>query len=211
MDGIGASGETLSVCDGRPDESASGRKDRPMTVTELSPEQVQSKGRVDAIDLEPIAFKLMYPEPDVTNMSLADADQAVAQYRAFLTLCAWYPDESIVPTKAIDEVWHTHIQDTEKYAEDCLTAFGRMVHHFPYFGLRGADDRAAWEAAGKRTWALFRDHFQIELDGSPQPGCHVNGKSCHAGEALCVMPPGSSTRGGQRMERPRPDRGVAAV
>ena len=40
--------------------------------------------QADALDLEPIVFKLMYPEPGEKGLSLAEADQAVALYRCFL-------------------------------------------------------------------------------------------------------------------------------
>lgn len=62
------------------------------------------------------------------------------QYRQFLKLSA-LPGPVVVPTKLIDVFWHAHILDTRKYAEDCDQIFGRFLHHFPYFGMRGEQDR----------------------------------------------------------------------
>jgi hypothetical protein len=84
-----------------------------------SPAAVTGPAGIDALDLEPIAFKLMHPEPRQTVMTLAEADQLIALYRAYLKLCAWYPEDDIVPSKEIDQVWHAHILDTGKYAADC--------------------------------------------------------------------------------------------
>jgi hypothetical protein len=35
------------------------------------------------------------------------------------------------PSQDVDEFWHTHILDTEKYAGDCGSYFGRFIHHHP--------------------------------------------------------------------------------
>lgn len=55
--------------------------------------------RVDSLDLEPVVFKLVHPEPGDTGLSVAGADQAVALYRGFLKLCALYPGVTLVPTR----------------------------------------------------------------------------------------------------------------
>lgn len=135
------------------------------TITELSEAQRQAAERIDALDLEPIAFKLMHPEPGQATMTLAEADQLTAAYRCFLKLCAWYPGQPIVPSRTIDQVWHAHILDTSKYRADTEQAFGYFLGHFPYFGLRGADDEAAMRAAYDRTRDLFAAHFGIVPDG----------------------------------------------
>jgi hypothetical protein len=187
-------------------------------ITVLTPAQTYTGSLVDALDLEPITYKLMHPEPGQAVMSLADADQLVTAYRCFLKLCAWYPEESIVPSKAIDEVWHAHILDTGKYAADCEIVFGHFAHHFPYFGLRGSDDETAWHAAYDRTRELFRQHFGTDLPGRDMAGasCHVNGSSCRDGNSICVFDDsitcekttGSAAADGQR---PRPDRATASA
>ena len=93
--------------------------------------------RVAALDLEPIVYKLMHPEPGETGLTLARADQDVALYRCFLELCVLHPGTTIVPTRQLDHVWHTHMLDTAKYRADCDWVFGYFLDHFPYFGFRG--------------------------------------------------------------------------
>lgn len=165
---------------------------------------------IDNLDLEPIVYKLMHPEPGQTVMALASADQMVSDYRCFLKLCAWYPGEPIVPTKDIDEVWHSHILDTGKYAADSDAVFGHFVHHFPYFGLRGPADEANWQAAYARTRELFQHHFGIELPaGQAARGCHNNGSSCNVDGAICNFEAKCERRNAdapRTQERPRPDR-----
>jgi hypothetical protein len=68
-----------------------------------------------------------------------------------------------VPTHEIDEFWHQHILDTLKYVDDCQYVFGYFLHHYPYFGLRGAEDAQALADSFEKTRALFIEHFNHEL------------------------------------------------
>jgi hypothetical protein len=122
-----------------------------VSATTLSVTAGQRLRRVDALDLEPVVYKLLHPEPGETAMGLAVADRDVALYRCFLKLCLLHPGATIVPTRQIDHVWHTHLLDTAKYRTDCDQVFGRFMDHFPYFGFRGQDDRRAWRADFART------------------------------------------------------------
>ncbi len=177
-----------------------------MTVTTDAATDIAQ--RIDAIDLEPIIYKLMHPEPGQPGLSLAEADQDAAAYRCFLKLCAWYPEESIVPSRAIDEVWHTHILDTAKYAEDSRQIFGYFLHHFPYFGLRGDQDQTEWQAAYQHTRELFREHFGIELPAGQASGaCHNGGSDCNDGGSICSNRDcEKSAQSTLDQVRPRPDR-----
>lgn len=159
--------------------------------------------RIDVLDLEPIVYKLMHPEPGEKALSLAEADQAVALYRCFLKLCVLYPGTAIVPTRQLDHVWHNHMLDTAKYRADCDRVFGHFMDHFPYAGLRGEDDQRAWRADFTHTRRLFREHFGIEIGDQPAASAcrnHGDGSECCVG---CIKPPSGDTR-------PRPERSPAA-
>jgi hypothetical protein len=159
--------------------------------------------RVDALDLEPIAYKLTHPEPGEPSLSLADADRGIALYRCFLKLCVLYPGAVIVPTRHIDHVWHAHMLDTAKYRADCDDIFGYFMDHFPYAGLRGDSDRSAWSDAFAQTCRLFMEHFGIEIGSQPAASAcrnHGDGSECCVG---CLKPPMATTR-------PRPERSPAA-
>lgn len=83
-------------------------------------------------------------------------------YRKFLALNIRYLGQKICPSGPIDEFWHAHILDTHAYAADCDKLFGEYLHHFPYFGMRGTEDRADLEAAFGRSLDLFVNHFGID-------------------------------------------------
>ena len=158
--------------------------------------------QVDALDLEPIVYKLTHPEPGERALSMAEADQDVALYRCFLKLCVLHPGTTIVPTRRLDRVWHTHMLDTAKYRSDCDEVFGHFMDHFPYAGLRGEEDQQAWRKAFARTRHLFQKHFGI--DNGPEPAAsacrnHGDGSDCCIG---CIKPP---------LDRPRPDRRPGTV
>ena len=110
------------------------------------------------LDLEPIKFSLTQRE-DGPNWSLNKAETLEVWYRRFLYLSSIYKDKVIVPSKDIDMFWHTHILDTQKYMLDCENLFGRYIHHFPYFGMRGEKDRNQLKKSFHETEELFLLHF----------------------------------------------------
>ena len=122
--------------------------------------------QIAGINLEPLMVKAMAED----GKSLADAEKGVTELRRFYTLCALHPNQALSPSTFMDGVWHLHILDTEQYPLDCQTMFGRMLHHFPYFGIL-PEEKAALDAAFKRTQELYRMRFGREMEGAPS-GTH---------------------------------------
>ncbi|MES2299633.1 MAG: hypothetical protein V4582_21525 [Pseudomonadota bacterium] len=141
----------------------------------------QFKG-IYELDLEPIKVKLMHVESG-EGWSLEKANAVEIAYRRFLVLMKKYPSEQTAPLVDVDTFWHYHILDTMKYASDCAHAFGYFLHHFPYIGLRGADDAQAHARAGERMRELYEDTFGEAYDTGAQAG----GAFCGglAGVAFC--------------------------
>jgi hypothetical protein len=113
---------------------------------------------IEALDLQPIKFKLMDPQ-EGEGWSRETVDRLEIEYKRFLTLLVKYPEAVIAPTKDVDAFWHGHILDTMKYAEDCEQVFGYFLHHFPYFGMRGQEDAAALAAAAETMQELTAKEF----------------------------------------------------
>ncbi len=114
--------------------------------------------RVGSVDFSMLKRKLV-EEKGWTSEFCAEVEDL---YRKFLALNIRYAGEKICPTGPVDEFWHAHILDTRAYAADCDALFGQYLHHFPYFGMRGAEDRAALEAAFERSLNLFVIHFGVD-------------------------------------------------
>ena len=110
------------------------------------------------LDLEPIVFSLIRRD-DGPGWLVEKCRLIEKWYRRFFYLAHLYRDNELVPTKDIDLFWHTHILDTQKYMEDCDRLLGRYYHHFPYFGMRGEDDRKNLERAFDQTESLYLKHF----------------------------------------------------
>jgi hypothetical protein len=64
----------------------------------------------------------------------AEAEDAIAEYRRMLTLVQTDQTRAVVPSRAVDLVWHEHILDTAQYRRDSLRMFGRYLDHAPSFG-----------------------------------------------------------------------------
>ena len=132
---------------------------------EASSRVAEACARVAEVDLSAPKQKLTDREHG-RGWSQEHADEAERIYRCFLVLQSVYADcePPIVPPKIADEFWHQHILDTRKYEADCEFLFGRFLHHFPYFGMRGPDDERALDAAGACTFSLLRKHFGEQLE-----------------------------------------------
>jgi hypothetical protein len=119
-------------------------------------------GKLSQLDLQPIAYKLMYSNEEKWNTQ--QTKQAISCYRMFLLLVYLYPNSQLVPNQEIDKVWHYHILDTMKYVQDCEMLFGRFIHHFPYFGEQGKIDRHNLQTAFDQTQVLFQEHFGTSMN-----------------------------------------------
>jgi hypothetical protein len=112
---------------------------------------------VSQIDLAPINRLLQHENPAFwTDATIRETE---ANYRLLLALNLLYPSEHLVVNKILDDYWHQHILDTRKYAEDCYRIFGEFLHHYPYFGTEGEDDKQQNREAFAVTQQLWEDAF----------------------------------------------------
>jgi hypothetical protein len=113
--------------------------------------------KVSQIDLAPINKVLQHENPVLWTDPTIRATEA--NYRLLLALNLLYPSEHLVVNKILDDYWHQHILDTRKYAEDCQQIFGYFLHHYPYFGIEGEDDKQQNREAFALTQQLWEDAF----------------------------------------------------
>jgi len=123
------------------------------------------KSNINTLDLEPIMVKIMDKEEGL-GWSLSYTQTVAGEYRRYLTMCLKNKDSAIVPAKPIDEFWHFHILDTLKYQEDCENIFGYFLHHFPYFGMRGEEDKNNLDTAWKDTLSIYKATFGEEVNST---------------------------------------------
>lgn len=139
---------------------------------------------IDDIDLHMVKRKLLASDQG-EDWTQEQVDRMEIQYRRFLFLCWKYSDRPIVPTKTIDTFWHQHILDTRAYAQDCERIFGGFIHHNPYFGMLGDDDRRANREAFARTQELWDTEFGETITGVGEDCCTPD--YCRAGCGSITM------------------------
>jgi hypothetical protein len=122
----------------------------------------------DLLDLSMVRAKLADPE-EGKGYSAAQLDAMETEYRKFLALRLALPSANIVPCKIVDEFWHQHILDTIAYRADCDAIFGSFMDHFPYFGMRGAQDAEDLADAYGETLTCYRNAF-----GEPPPDTWIS-------------------------------------
>ena len=135
---------------------------------------------VAALDFERLKWKLS--RSSEAKLSPEACDLAEREYRRFLTLKAAFPGVNLVPSKLADEFWHAHILDTAAYARDCESVFGGFLHHFPYFGIYGQDDKRNLDDAFAETTALYERVFGESPPKSSSANCSEHDPRC-GGEA----------------------------
>jgi hypothetical protein len=152
--------------------------------------------RFFGLDLDPVKIKLMHESGEGWSPERTAAVET--EYRRFLYLMKAFPEEHTSPTVDVDTFWHHHILDTVKYAADCEELFGYFLHHFPYVGMRGTEDREALGRMGDRMAELYQQTF-----GVAYPGARVQASDaafCAAIEqaAFCakIQPEASADKGG---------------
>lgn len=152
--------------------TVSGIKEALKVADRLIPNQ-----EIAALNLEPIIVKIKLEEDWEVSKILKN----YLFYKQFLYLSKSNEDVKIIPTKEVDEFWHFHIQDTRKYAEDCQIFLGRMLHHFPYFGLRSKEDAQTALIAQQKTREILEKTFGIPAwKGSEAVICSTDCKDCIA-------------------------------
>lgn len=119
---------------------------------------------IQAMDLSKICMKLQRLE-DGEGWTPIQCEEISKEYKRFLKLKLKYPNESIVPNKAIDTMWHYHILDTQAYEQDCKAVFGQLLHHYPYYGLEGKQDAKNFVNSFERTKSLYFETFNSAMDG----------------------------------------------
>ncbi|MDQ2668192.1 MAG: hypothetical protein M3Z05_19655 [Gemmatimonadota bacterium] len=148
---------------------------------------------IGSLDLNPIKFKLM-DQDDGEGWSREKAEAVDVEYRRFLMLNHLHASHApaIVPSQDVDTFWHYHILDTMKYARDCNAIFGRFLHHFPYFGLRGEADARKLEESTTATRAMYEEAFGVPAPMSKGADCQSAGcgsVACAPGTCNSYMEP----------------------
>ena len=135
---------------------------------------------ISSLDLESVKYKMMKE----LGWSLERLDETEMQYKGFLSLSALFPDTPHIPTHDIDEMWHYHILDTRKYMADCQRVFGFYLHHYPFMGLMGDDDKARAESLFADTRRGF-DALGIKLAGLDASDCGGGCSSSSCSSSSC--------------------------
>lgn len=143
--------------------------------------------RLKVLDLEPIIFKLVKDPDSGIPWSVEKADETAILYKQFLFLFWKYRNsgKTIAPSKTVDQFWHQHQLDTEKYRADCellfaskwqkiiayllrylfkpfgITISAEYMEHFPYLGMRGESDQKALQQAFEEGKKLLSLHFPL--------------------------------------------------
>jgi len=128
----------------------------------------QQEINLTLIEMEKLDFMQMNAKLISYNgWTIAKALEAEVLYKKWLALHKVYGELlEIAPNDLVDEYWHAHILDTQKYMKDCEVILGRYLHHYPYFGLTEDESQKELDEGFKLTQELFKAHFGHDIIGN---------------------------------------------
>jgi hypothetical protein len=97
------------------------------TRLQLSPEQERDLAKIANHSFDQIRWRILKDEALLAEV----ADEAITEFRKFLTLIYLGYRGLGMTSKQVDEVWHTAILFTEDYMAFCQDVFGFYLHHRP--------------------------------------------------------------------------------
>jgi hypothetical protein len=119
----------------------------------------EARDYIQSIDFEPQKTLMADAEHGGVGWIRPKIDLMEDYYRNWLFLRRKYEAKLLPPTSQLDVFWHYHMLDTRAYIRDTQAIFGYYLHHFPYFGMRDADDDRALIEAFDEMQLLYRDEF----------------------------------------------------
>lgn len=152
------------------------------TINTLKKTDIGILPEIKNLDLSRIKWKLSDAE-EGQGWSAELCDLAEVEYKKYLTLVKLFPKMDIVPNKIMDKFWHQHILDTQAYSKDCQQIFGYFIHHYPYFGMHGTEDKQNLIDAFEATKNLYKITFMSDMDEAFASRCKDH--ACHK-ESSCA-------------------------
>lgn len=127
----------------------------------VSPRRIETleavRHYIDELDFTSLKKRLRAGEEYLgRNWSVGRADHAEMLYKRWFYLRRKHEGEVLPPHVDIDEFWHGHILETQRYFHDCDRIFGYYFHHSAGFGARGEADRQNLVTAWQQTQQLYR-------------------------------------------------------
>jgi hypothetical protein len=115
------------------------------------------------MDLSYIAGQLMR-KPEYSDWTEERFSRAIREYKRFLVLCKLFPAIELAPSHDVDEIWHRHMLNSRRYADDCHSFFGYFLHHEPIDGSAGQEEVVD-------TDSLYKQVFGDEGQGTTNSRC----------------------------------------
>ena len=111
--------------------------------------------RVACMDLSPVVMQLV----NYKGWTEERARAAEHRYRRFFYLKATMPEGKASPIPEVDEFWHQHIINTERYGPDCQSVAGRFFHH-TFLSPDDPAEARELSAVWLSTWVCYEALFE---------------------------------------------------
>ena len=114
------------------------------------------------LPIDPAIEKLdLYPLQFAVQAQCLDWANAEREYRRFLSMKKYYPNQLLMPSGAAWQLWQAHVLDTRRYRSDCERVFNRFIDHHPYLGHDSAADQRERHFAEQLYQGLYARHYPV--------------------------------------------------
>lgn len=137
-----------------------------------------------SLDLEAALVRqkgFLFKSGALCNASASTLSGVVGVYESFLGLIKSHPGQSMVPTIAIDMIWHSHMMVPEAYTRDMITNIGYIVNHDDSIPDEDLEEskQATQKAWGDTHDTLYNNNnkMKMEEDNAQCGSCKSGGCS----------------------------------
>jgi hypothetical protein len=124
-----------------------------------------------AFDLSKVKERFIKDNPEY---KICDIDQVVAQYTKYITLAGLVKENLVVPSKIVDDFWHTHLLFTRSYNNFCMLNAKKFVNHEPHDTATPVDEIHMMKVnlVNKSLEIFGKDYFGLDLSNPHCSGTH---------------------------------------
>jgi len=140
---------------------------------------------IQALDVESVKVRMMDPVRG-EGWTREHADGIEIAYKNFLTMLVKHPEdaEEIALSEDTDEFWHSHILQTEKYADDCQEMFGNFLHHSPHLEEITPAYLEKMDASAEKTRCLYEQEFGAGMNAAWYGNAVESPKAAYSGASI---------------------------
>ncbi len=149
----------------------------PTTAKALATREIEGRAKIMAYPFDQVRKRLLKEEVVVEDQ----IDEAIDEFKKFLTLVLYGYEDIGMTSQAVDEVWHAFILFTIDYTRFCKDVFGFYLHHVPNIDGTVTDSGNTFRKAYREVFGKIPLIWGNSKDCSGTTNCQPAPSGCDSG------------------------------